>query len=87
MRYLLIAVACFSLAACGGGPGSEKWCQEKKDQPKSQWTGEDAKTFAQHCILDSTTIGSEDWCAKLDDKDKGEWTTSEAADYAKHCVM
>ena len=87
MRYLLIAAACVALVACGGGPGSESWCEEKKAQPKSQWSGEDLKLFTQHCILDSTTIGSEEWCANLDKKGKGDWTASEAADYTKHCVM
>ena len=26
---------------------------------KSEWTGEEAKTYAKHCVFESTTIGSE----------------------------
>ena len=87
MRVLFI-VGCVSLlAACSVEPGSEKWCAQMDETSKSEWTMDDAKTYASRCVIDSRTIGSEDWCAKVDEKDKGDWTTSEAADYAKHCVM
>ena len=68
-------------------PGSVKWCEAKKAQPKSEWSGEDAKNYASHCVFDSRTIGSEEWCKKLADKPKGDWTTSETGDYAKHCII
>ena len=87
MRILFI-IGCISLlAACSVEPGSEKWCAQMDETSKSEWTMDDAKTYASRCVIDSRTIGSEDWCAKLDEKDKGDLTTSEAADYAKHCVM
>ena len=54
---------------------------------KSEWTGEEAKTCAKHCVFESTTIGSEAWCNNLDETPKGEWTTQEVADYAKHCIV
>ena len=87
MRIFLIALGLVLLTACSAKPGSEKWCEAKKEQPKSEWTGDEAKTYAKHCIFDSQTIGSEKWCANLDEKSKGDWTTSETADYAKHCVL
>ncbi|AQA20134.1 hypothetical protein BST95_04150 [Halioglobus japonicus] len=75
------------LSACSAEPGSERWCNEKKEQPKSEWTGGDAATFAKNCIIDGSEVGSEKWCEKLSEKDKGEWTASEASTFAKHCVM
>lgn len=87
MRNYILMAGMVMLTACGGAPGSEKWCEKMQEQPKSQWTAEDAKTFTTHCILDSTTIGSKAWCEKLGEKDKGDWTASEAADYARHCVI
>ena len=54
---------------------------------KREWTGEEAKTYAKHCVFESTTIGSEAWCNNLDETPKGEWTTQEVADYAKHCIV
>ena len=87
MKYLIVATAVVLLAACSTDPGSEAWCKAKKEQPKGEWTTDDAMVFAKHCLLDSQTIGSKDWCANLDEKDKSDWTAGEAADYAKHCVM
>ena len=87
MKYLLVVGSALLLSACSVEPGSEKWCAAKKEQPKSEWTGSDAKTFAAKCLLESTTIGSEKWCEDLKAKDKGEWTADEAKGYAKNCVM
>lgn len=75
------------LTACSPEPGSQGWCEQKAEQNKSDWTMDDASTYASHCLLDSTTIGSKEWCNDLKEKDKGDWTANEAADFAKHCVM
>lgn len=76
------------LAACGSqDPGSEKWCEAKQALPKSQWSMEDAKTYATNCMVDSTTIGSEAWCEKMKQKDTGDLTVEEAADMAKYCII
>ena len=76
-----------ALAACTAEPGSERWCEQKKEQPKSEWSMDDAKTFAAHCLIEDLTIGSKEWCENLKDKPKGDWTADEAASFAKHCVM
>ena len=87
MKHLLVISSLIVLAACSAEPGSEKWCAQKKEQPKSEWTGSDAATYAKHCIIEGLEVGSEKWCEDLAGKDKGEWTADEAASYAKHCVM
>jgi hypothetical protein len=87
MNRLLVIGCILLLSACSVEPGSEKWCAAKKEQPKSEWSGGDAKTFATSCLLESTTIGSEKWCEDLAEKPKGEWTADEIAGYAKHCVI
>jgi hypothetical protein len=87
MRYIMLTSVALLLAACSVEPGSEKWCAQKKEQAKSEWSGSDAVTFARNCVLDSTTIGSKEWCEDLADKPKGEWTANETASYAKHCVL
>ncbi|WP_241505923.1 DUF3012 domain-containing protein [Parahaliea mediterranea] len=79
--------ATLALAACSDKPGSKGWCDSKKDQPKSEWTADDAVTFASHCVFEATTVGSEAWCESLAEKPKGDWSSNEAADYAKHCVF
>lgn len=87
MRLLIVLGGLALLSACSVEPGSETWCQQKADQPKSEWSSSDAITYARNCILESTTIGSKDWCADLAKKPKGEWTADDAASYAKHCVI
>ena len=75
------------LQGCADKPGSEGWCSTMSAKSKSEWTGEEAKTYAKHCVFESTTIGSEAWCNNLNETPKGEWTTQEVADYAKHCIV
>lgn len=87
MRTGLIIASVLLLSACSVEPGSEKWCEQKKEQSKSEWTSSDAMTFASNCLLDSTTIGSKQWCDDLSDKPKGEWTANETASYTKHCII
>ena len=87
MRIILLISSIVLLSACSVEPGSEKWCATKKEQPKSEWSASDVKTYTMNCIIDGTSIGSEGWCENLSDKPKGEWTADEAKTYARHCVM
>jgi len=87
MQRIIIIASILLLAACSAEPGSEKWCTMKKDQPKSEWSGSDAITFAKSCLLDATAVGPKEWCENLSEKPKGEWSANDAASYAKHCVM
>ncbi len=47
-----IAVAALSFAVgCSPAVGSKEWCEDMKNKEKAQWTAEEAKDFAKHCIL------------------------------------
>ncbi|MDG2461432.1 MAG: DUF3012 domain-containing protein [Luminiphilus sp.] len=85
--YILICASLGALGGCADKPGSEGWCNTMGEKKKSEWTGSDAKTFATHCVLETTTIGSEAWCEDLKGTAKGEWTTQEVADFAQYCVV
>ena len=87
MRIGLVFSAILLLGACSAEPGSEKWCDMKKEQAKSEWSSSDAATYARNCLFDGTAVGSADWCEDLSKKPKGEWTANDTAAYAKHCVM
>jgi hypothetical protein len=87
MRRIFVISCLLLLGACSMEPGSEKWCATKKDQPKSEWTGSDAITFARNCLLEGSAVGSAAWCKDLSEKPKGEWSANDTASYAKHCVM
>ena len=87
MRTIALVSVALLLAACEPEPGTERWCKAMDEKPKSDWSLDDAGTYASRCVMDSRTIGSEEWCAKLEEKDKEDWTAGEAADYAQHCVI
>ncbi len=44
---------CFSTLtlACGPKVGSDAWCKQLKQKPKADWSTNDAKDFAKHCIF------------------------------------
>ena len=87
MRILLVIGSILLLGACSVEPGSEKWCAQKKEQSKSEWSSSDAATYARNCLFDGSAVGSEEWCEDLSKQPKGEWTANDTASYAKHCVM
>ena len=87
MKIILLVSSIMLLSACSAEPGSEKWCEEKKEQSTSDWSSSDAKTYTMKCLVDGTAVGSEKWCKKLSKKPKGEWTGDDAGSYAKHCVL
>ena len=40
-----------SVIACSPEVGSKEWCADMKEKDKGQWTAEEVKDFAKHCIL------------------------------------
>ena len=55
MNRLLMGLVALGLAAlvsgCEPEVGSDKWCEKMVDTPKSDWSANDVKAFAQHCIF------------------------------------
>jgi hypothetical protein len=87
MKHSILAFIALCFVACSPEPGSEKWCAAKKEQPKTEWSAADARTYARNCLIDGMEVGSAQWCENLSEKPKGDWTGDEAASYAKHCVL
>jgi len=53
-RFVMLALSALlalSLGACAPEVGSEKWCANLKAKPKGDWSTNDAKDFAKHCIF------------------------------------
>ena len=50
MAVVLLVIA-GALTACAPEVGSEEWCADLKDKPKGDWSANEAKDFAKHCIL------------------------------------
>lgn len=86
MRTTLLALlSVLALSACSE-VGSESWCNDMRDKPKSEWNGQNTLDFAKHCLLNNE-IGNKSWCEDMDEKSKGDWTAKEATSYAKYCVL
>ena len=50
-NVIAVALASILLVACAPEVGTEKWCNKMDDTPKGDWTANDAKAYAEHCIL------------------------------------
>ncbi|MGI1670547.1 MAG: DUF3012 domain-containing protein [Neptuniibacter sp.] len=53
-KALLATTLAFSvllLQACSPEVGSKEWCTDLKEKPKGEWTANEAKDFAKHCIF------------------------------------
>ena len=51
MKGLLTLTAVIALSACSMEPGREKWCAATKEKPKGEWTGNETKAYAKHCVM------------------------------------
>mgnify|MGYP001953922356 FL=1 len=82
----MLLLASAALTACSDEVGTESWCNDMRDKPKTEWTTESAMDFAKHCVLQDG-VGSEKWCKDLKEKPKGDWTANEAGAYAENCLL
>ncbi|MCL1075359.1 DUF3012 domain-containing protein [Shewanella dokdonensis] len=39
------------LSACAPEVGSEAWCKQMKEKPSGDWTANEAKDYAKHCVF------------------------------------
>ena len=43
--------ALFLRSACAPEVGSDAWCEDMAEKPKGDWSTNEAKAFAEHCIF------------------------------------
>lgn len=48
---MALVAAAAMLVACEPEVGSDKWCEKMVETPKGDWSTNDAKAFAEHCIF------------------------------------
>ncbi|WPD20724.1 MAG: DUF3012 domain-containing protein [Candidatus Electrothrix aestuarii] len=48
---VVLAGVAIMLSGCPAQVGSERWCQNMRDKPKSDWSAGEAVDFAKHCII------------------------------------
>lgn len=47
----LMLLLIFSAVGCAPEVGSEAWCKKMEEKPKGDWSANEAKDYAKHCIL------------------------------------
>ena len=50
-NFVAAVLAALCLAACAPEVGTEKWCDSMDDTPKGDWSANDAKAYAKHCVM------------------------------------
>jgi len=50
-RIALITLIALPLSACAPEIGSERWCNNLKEKPKSDWSMNEAANFTKHCLF------------------------------------
>ena len=53
ITLLLVAVTLFGIS-CSPKVGTEAWCEKMKEQPKGDWTANQASDYARHCLFGPT---------------------------------
>ncbi|WP_372627426.1 DUF3012 domain-containing protein [Arsukibacterium sp.] len=50
---LIVVAAVLLLSGCAPEVGSKKWCEQLAEKPKGDWSANEAKDYAKHCIFRS----------------------------------
>jgi len=48
---VIVMAAVLVLSGCAPEVGSKKWCEQLENKPKGDWSANEAKDFAKHCIF------------------------------------
>lgn len=50
-KILFLCLLLTQLVACSAEVGSEEWCIDLKQKPKGEWSVNEAKDYAKHCLF------------------------------------
>ncbi len=50
-KLLFLSVLLTQLLACSAEVGSKDWCKNLKQKPKADWSANEAKDYAKHCLF------------------------------------
>ncbi|MDX5406784.1 MAG: DUF3012 domain-containing protein [Chromatiaceae bacterium] len=50
---VIVVLSLVLLTGCAPEVGSKKWCEQLAEKPKGDWTANEAKDYAKHCLLRS----------------------------------
>jgi len=50
-KILFLCLLLGQLVACSAEVGSKEWCNDLEQKAKGEWTVNEAKDYARHCLL------------------------------------
>ncbi|MBF0456050.1 MAG: DUF3012 domain-containing protein [Magnetococcales bacterium] len=50
-RWIVFGVVLAFLGGCSAEVGSDKWCEQMNNQPKGEWSSNDAASYAKSCLF------------------------------------
>ena len=50
-KILFLGLVLTQLIACSAEVGSDEWCKNLDEKPKGDWTANEAKDYAKHCVF------------------------------------
>ncbi len=50
-KPVLLSLLLFALAGCSPDIGSKEWCDNMKEKPKGEWTGNEIKDYTKYCLF------------------------------------
>jgi hypothetical protein len=50
-RFLFLTFLLTQLVACSAEVGSAEWCAKQKEKPADEWTINESKDYAKHCLF------------------------------------
>lgn len=50
-KLMVVLFACVMMSACAPKVGSPEWCKKMDEKSKGDWSMNDAKDYAEHCLL------------------------------------
>ncbi|MDX1536281.1 DUF3012 domain-containing protein [Arsukibacterium sp.] len=53
LEALILLATTLLLTGCAPEVGSKKWCEQLENKPKGDWSANEVKDFAKHCIFSS----------------------------------
>ena len=51
IQTLSLCIAFILASGCAPEVGSEKWCAQLKEKPKSEWTANELADYTKHCLF------------------------------------
>jgi hypothetical protein len=50
-KLLFLTFLLTQLIACSAEVGSDEWCADLKEKPKGEWTANEVRDYAKHCLF------------------------------------